>query len=410
MDKKEKAMLKEFEVNKWNGKKIIVYGAGSEGALIADKLIRQNLNNFIFCDSYKAGGFLAGKEILDRSIMKTGMDFNVIIGSTQYCVEIYNSLKELGVEDRVIFTAQNILTSSIHKEKTHFMDDIYRYHRYEAMYAEFNAYVSDGWYLNHLDIVITEICTLNCEACGSLMPLYKKPHNCDSERIFEAFDNLLKSNCFIGSVNLIGGEPFVNQPLIEEILWRYKDEKKIGLFQIISNGTILPNNNTLEAMQSIDRLYVIFSNYGCLSRKQEEAVKILDEYGIDVAVEQEADINAESNTLWIDYGKVHHYDFPKEKHQKMFDTCIDGKTCRTLLNGKLYICPRIAHGINLGLIPEDIPRGSLNLLNSALQGMDWREIKRKCIAFLENKEYPPACEYCNHDAGILVERAKQVEK
>ena len=75
--------------------------------------------------------------------------------------------------------------------------------------------------------MITEICTLNCEACGSLMPLYKAPRNCNRDVVIESLDNLLSTGCHIGCIDLIGGEPLLNQELMREILLRYKDEERI---------------------------------------------------------------------------------------------------------------------------------------------------------------------------------------
>jgi len=181
-------------------------------------------------------------------------------------------------------------------------------------------------------------------------------------------------------------------------------------FQTITNGTIIPNEDTLRAMRSNGRFYVIFSNYGDLSRKQDEAVRVFSQYGIESVIIEEKDITSNNNTLWIDYGEVKHYSFSEEKHQKMFDECIDGKTCTILMNGKLFICPRIAHGVNLGLIPESLKRCKVDLSNEALRGMEWENVKERCIQYLFDKQYPLACEYCNRDAGILVKRAKQVER
>lgn len=214
----------------------------------------------------------------------------------------------------------------------------------------------------------------------------------------------------IGRINLMGGEPLLNQKLMREILLRYKDEEQIGFFQTITNGTIIPSEDTLTAMKSNGRFYVIFSNYGDLSRKQDEAVWAFSQYGIESVIIEEKDITSDNNTLWIDYGEVKHYSFSAEKHQKMFDECIDGKTCTTLMNGKLFICPRIAHGVNLGLIPESLKRCNVDLSNETLRGMERENVKEKCIHYLSDKQYPLVCEYCNRDAGILVKRAKQVKR
>lgn len=402
-------MIRDFDIEKWNSKPIVIYGAGHDGKIIANELNKHNITEFIICDSNKKGEYLLNMMISDPNILNESFYSNIILGSSKYYIDIYNILKRKGIEDKNIYTATKILSSNVDRLKTHDIKEIGTHYGCEVNSILLNNYINNGWHLGHLDIVITEICTLKCEACGSLMPLYKSPHNYSSDSVLEAFDNLLKSNCYITSINLIGGEPLVNQDLVQEILLRYKDTKQIGFFQMITNGTILPNEKTLKAMRENGRIYVIFSNYGKLSTKQNDAVKVLTESGIETAIIQEKDITESNNTLWIDYGEVKHYKFSAKKHQKMFDGCKDGKSCTTLMNGKLFICPRIAHAVNLGLIPENIPRCNVDLSKEAIKGMDWEDVKQKCVEFLSDIQYPPACEYCNRDAGILVERAKQIK-
>lgn len=402
-------MIRDFDVKKWDGSEIIIYGAGYDGELIANKLSEYGINKFSFCDSYKVGGFLLGKSIYDIDLLQNTQS-NIILGSSKYYVDIYKILKKKGIEDERIYTAYTILSSIAHDLNTHDLKKVGGNFKYEASDIVLKAFVNNGWYLGHLDVVITEICTLKCEACSSLMPLYKTPHNCDRAVVIESLENLLKSKCYIACLCLMGGEPLLNQSLLQEILLKYKDEKQIGFFQVITNGTIVPSKETLKAMRENGRLYVIFSNYGKLSRKQDEAIDALSEYKIEFALMCEKDIKAVDNTLWINYGKVRHYDFSEGKHQKMFEECKDAKSCTTLMNGKLFICPRIAHGVNLGLIPENMPRCNVDLSNKALMGMNWMDIRQECIQYLFNTQYPLACEYCNRDAGILVRRAKQIEE
>lgn len=401
-------MIRDFSIKKWDGNAILIYGAGYDGKIIAEELDKNNINNYFFCDSNREGEYILDKIIYNPNILKKNIYSNIILGSSKYYLDIYKTLKKYGISDDKIYIAQHILSSRVERFKSYDVKEVGAHYRYEASSITLNAYVDNGWYLPHLDVVITEICTLRCEACGSLMPLYKTPQNCDGNVIIETLDNLLRLKSYIACVNLIGGEPFVNQKLIEEILLRYKDERQIGFFQIITNGTIVPNRATLMAMKENGRIYVIFSNYGELSTKQDKAVNALTEYGIESVIIQEKDIKESDNTLWIDYGEVKHYEFPPEKHQRMFEGCMDAKSCTTLMNGNLFICPRIAHGVNIGLIPGDIPRCSFNLTNEKLKDERWEDIKEKCIQFLSNPQYPPACEYCNRDAGILVKRAKQI--
>lgn len=397
--------LKEFDIEKYKNSPVAVYGAGKDGEQIGRLLQNGGLNDFVYCDTHVRGSLL-GKEICGpESIQK---DWNIIIGSFQHTVEIYKSLKRMGVEDHRIFTARDLCRASHPFNREHSLSLMEEHFRYDYSVLGLNAYLNDGYLIRHIDLTITEICTLKCRACASLMPMYDRPHNCSEETVMEELDALLESNCYIEELCLIGGEPLVNQDLMRKILIRYKDSIQIGIFTIITNGTLLPAKETLEAMRNTGRFYAVFSNYGKLSRMQEEAVALLDCYKVEAALESREDIHRDSSRWWIDYGKVQHYDFSKEKHQNMFLQCQDKVHCATLLDGKLFLFTRIAHGVNTGLIPKDLPGNYVDLLGEPYVSMRKSEKREAVLAFLRVEEYPPACEYCNKDAGILVERAEQV--
>ena len=69
----------------------------------------------------------------------------------------------------------------------------------------------------HLDLVITECCSLKCRDCSNLMQYYQKPENLKTESIIQDLTNLLQ--CVrVGELNILGGETFVNQNSLTEIL------------------------------------------------------------------------------------------------------------------------------------------------------------------------------------------------
>ncbi len=401
-------VLKDFNVDKWDKKTIVVYGAGKVGRQIGNALKSKEIDDFIYCDAYiEEDSFIGKKIIRPESVSKFS---NIIIGSSYYIIDIYKKLQKLGINNNFIFTANNLFCESKRIDNRHSLVELNINHSYEQAISSLNAYLNDGYVIEHLDLIITEICTLNCEACGSLMPLYVKPQNCDEENVIKGLDALLKSNCYIKELCIIGGEPFVNQKLMKQILVKYKDNRQIATFMTISNGTLLPTKEVLTAMKSNGKFIVVFSNYGNLSKAQEKAVQLLDEYGIESAIETKEDIVGHEGRIWIDYGKVKHYDFKYDKHQNMFLNCNERLMCTTLLNGKLFLCPRIAHAVNLGLIPSGLQGNYLDLLHEEYINSDNKIKQNMCINYLKNEEHPIACEYCNRDAGILVERAKQISR
>lgn len=394
-------MFQDFSVARWNQKPIILYGAGQHGRIIAEGLKRAGIQDYKFCDRNFDENVLDPTDCIRRY-----RGANFIISSGEYCAEMYEILKNGGVEDGHIFVGGQLYCAGVDVLHSHKFREIPRLYSYSIGLQNLKAKCNGGWFLNHLDIITTEICTLNCAFCGSLMPLYEHPENISTDISLEALDHLLASGCYIGTLDIIGGEPFLNQPLMRSILQRYKDSEQIVAFQTISNGTVVPNDETCVAMQDNGRFYVIFSNYGELSKRQEEAAEKLDRYGIPYVILEKEDITSKDGTLWIDYGEVRHYDFPAEKHQKMFDMCMDGKECTTILKDKLYICPRIAHGVNIGMIPDNLDRLYIDLSKAS----SWQDQGRNIQAFLYHPIYPPACEWCNRDSGKLGKRAAQISR
>ena len=92
-------MLNDFNVDEWNGKKIILYGSGIDGGIIAAGLRKKNIHDFVFCDKIRK----TEETIQPQECIKL-MDCNFVISSGKYCVEIYENLKMMGIEDGNIFS------------------------------------------------------------------------------------------------------------------------------------------------------------------------------------------------------------------------------------------------------------------------------------------------------------------
>ena len=313
----------------------------------------------------------------------------------------------MGFTDDRIFTGAKVSLMGMDISNNTSFGEIIGHYSYAASNVKFLQSINGGWHIPILYIAVTEKCSLRCAKCFALIPFYKTPHNVSLELTFEAVDRLLASGCHISTLCLSGGEPFINQEFIKKFLAKYKNEGQIGCFQMITNATVLIEEETAKSMEATGRMYVIFSNYGILSRKLSNSVEILQKHHIGAAVEQKDDVNMSRGTQWIDYGEVKNYHFPPKIAQKMFDTCVNATGCTTLLNGKLYICGRIAHGVNIGLIPDG--KGLyFDLSNNVTGNLTLEEIRFSCQKLLNNPEYSPGCNYCNRLAYNLAERAKQL--
>ena len=105
--------------------------------------------------------------------------------------------------------------------------------------------------LLHLDLVITECCSLNCRDCSNLMQYYDHPCNLSSDEVINDLRKITGS-LKIGELNILGGEPFVNQKVLSAVLAFLTEEKadRVDSINIITNGTIVPGEECINAMKN----------------------------------------------------------------------------------------------------------------------------------------------------------------
>lgn len=382
-------MIKDFNTDTWNGNNIIIYGAGDDGKKIAQGLLKMNIGEFYFCDEVSAGGKLLGQKIISPKDIMLDRFANLLIGTGKYCDEVYHFFQTLQIEDDRIFTAVELSRVGCSEQGLGAND-------YEGGIKKFFAMLNREVYLPSLDLVITECCTLKCRHCSNLMQYYKKPVNSEATTVLKSFQNLLDIVGFIGSVRILGGEPFVNQPLLIDILKMYKNESKIGKFVVVTNGTIIPNKECLIAMQQNNKVEVVFSNYGNDSLQLPESIRLLKSKKIHHVIIQD-------NDEWLDYGRLKHYEHTVDEFQQLYRECSSRRYCNTLFKGSFYLCPRAAHGINLGAIPQNQADG-VNLLDDAF---DIETNKKKLMKLMQQDEYIKACEFCNWKGSESVPKAIQ---
>ncbi|MCR4689483.1 MAG: radical SAM protein [Saccharofermentans sp.] len=251
--------------------------------------------------------------------------------------------------------------------------------------------------LLHLDLVITECCSLKCRDCSNLMQYYCKPENLKTEDVLSDLTKLL-SAVRVEELKILGGEPFVNQKGLLAVLefLAGSEGNKVGKINIITNGTIIPGEDVLEAIKREPKAYITFSNYGKLSAKQDEFILICKDLGISYVVLDE-------DFYWLDFGRVSEYKESDEFVQRQYKNCYNRKNCMTLYKGRLYVCPRQAHGTSLGLIPDT---------EGDFVALDKPEVElKKAVIGLVNRQYPiTACRYCINGKYIHIPRGVQEKR
>ena len=240
---------------------------------------------------------------------------------------------------------------------------------------------SDEIFLRRMDLVLTTRCTLRCEKCANLMQYYTNPCDVKLDIILESMRRLLTVIDGIGTVYVLGGEPFIYHQL-DEVIQFLKENNKVNEIRIVTNGTICPcdSNNSLWRNLSDEKVIVQISDYGELSRKKSEIINKCAKYHVNCEVEE--------NKFFYDTGGIKKRNRSNLELEKVFADC--STLCRSLYNGELHYCPRSSHGVDLGIIKkrnEDF----VDLINE----FDDEILKEKVIGLLEKKDFVEACDHCD---------------
>ena len=233
--------------------------------------------------------------------------------------------------------------------------------------------------IKRMDLVLTSRCTLRCSKCANLMQYYSKPEDVEFGTIIKSMTNLLNVVDAIGQVYVLGGEPFLYKKL-GEIIDFLKIQRKIKEIIIVTNGTLCPNDDNLWKKLSDKNVKIHISNYGELSRKKHDILDKCKKYYINCDVD-------EVNTFY-DTGSMKRRNRSEQELNKVFIDC--STQCRSLYNGEFHFCPRSAHGVDLGLIPQRAVDyvDLINVKNTKL-------LKDELCDFINRKTYIEACDFCD---------------
>ncbi len=383
-------------------KKIVLFGAGDIGELANYSLNKLGFSVSFFCDNdkEKQGAKWCGIKVLSfADLIKLEKDTNIFISNNYYSsisanlksygfTNFYNCIELLKQTD---FTGQKFI--GLHPLK---IDRRIEYYKNMCFKDE---YISSGALtIKNLDVQITERCSLKCSHCSNLMQYYERPVNEDLEQLFSTLDRFMESIDKIYEFRVLGGDPFMNKELhkvVDKLVSYEKTEKVI----VYTNGKIVPKGANLECLKN-KKVILDMTNYGSISNKHQEIVKVCDENNISYS--------ETLTTVWQDCGKILPFQkrTEEEKKRKFIDCCNSDQL--SLLKGKLYRCPFSANGENLNAIPinkED--HVDLNDLQISKEDL---KIKIKNLVY--NKEYITACSFCNgRDYSVKkIKAAEQTKK
>lgn len=244
----------------------------------------------------------------------------------------------------------------------------------------------DAASLNTVNVHVTERCNLKCKYCAALVQYFERPKHIPLESLIGDVDLLMSKVDFVRDIHIIGGEPFVSPHLAGYLRYLTNYRANIGSLYLITNGTLVPKQDVIDALREADVL-VRISDYGDASTRKNEVVSELAEHGVVAQI---------TNYAWT-YENQLTYDDGDENTDK-FCACFAKKFNNCVTDGKFYYCDFLANAEKLKLVPFD----ESNHLK--LDGADYRTI----CDYLENSDAPKGCKYCGgHDHIREIPAAEQ---
>jgi organic radical activating enzyme len=378
-----------------NSDKIVVFGTGNFGALALHALKKLGKTINCFCDNNRNnwGKKFEGFPVISPDeLLMYFSNSHVLIASLHfdYIKKQINLDKPVKSSNCGFLFSDLDLSDFVSRasiQRTRWLLDMY-------MFSIDRNNVPEYLKIKSLDIVVTEKCSLRCKDCSNLMQYYINPKDCDLEVLIDSIDRFMAGIDELYEARILGGEPFIYKKLHHVInhLVGYNNCKKII---VMTNGTIIPDDNTLESLQN-KKISVIISDYGKLSGKVGYLKTKLNNHMIPYF-----DIKNES---WQDAAKIEYRARTKSELSFMFGNCCVSDAI-TLLHGKLYSCPFAAHSANLKAIDQAAVE-SVDLKNT-----DVNSLKKVIRLFCSGKNYLKACSFCaGRDYNVArIEAAVQVD-
>lgn len=252
--------------------------------------------------------------------------------------------------------------------------------------------------MGSIDIAVNTYCTMRCKGCASLISFYESRSNQNVREIIDALERLFENVNIILRVNILGGEPFL-YPDLDKLVEYLNGQERVRKVYIMTNGTVVPNNpKLLEALQN-SRNEVRISEYVDYVVKQNNIEEFLKSYNIKCTVKHYAN----GDFVWYDFGGFKKRDRTEEQRRSQMEQC--SVEAQYLYNGRLYMCPRIAHGYELGIIPRNDEDHWIELAHASDD-----EIQAKLCDMIFRKSLFDACCYCDRgtDKVKIIPVAKQM--
>lgn len=247
--------------------------------------------------------------------------------------------------------------------------------------------VNDIWGKKHivlkrLELDLTSRCTLRCKNCCNMMQYFEHPSDIDSDTVIKDYNRIMELIDWTDDIMLIGGETFLYRDLAKIVKAIFQNKltlQKVGMVRVLTNGTVLPSQETLKELAR-HNLIVEISNYGEKSKKIDELIDYLNSYGIKYTV---LDIK------WWSYVQQYAPASQSKTNEQLLELRKSGcvTLCRVVDQGKFYLCCNLKSLILLDALPKHARDCYINIYDEDAKG--------EIIQYLNHENMmPKACSWC----------------
>lgn len=375
---------------------IVIYGAGFQGLLSAFLLKKQGVKVTCFADrdQEKRKKPYFGLPVISPEEMYSNYR-NALIIVTPYVLEpIYRTF----IKDGLNAVTPYSLFLDFESDDFDSLPEIPEWYRPESLDFNVDMFLRrcnnliGKQYVGMFDLSVSQKCTLRCRECTSLMPYYEKPRDYSLEEVLDYCEKVLKNRLF-HHIYLEGGEPFIwkDMPIL---LNRLVQREELFNVTLITNGTVVPSEKLMEALQN-PKVLIRISDYGNQSREKENLIRIFDERGIRYKVQLQK------------WSKMSEF-YPKsdEEYRDNISSCckLGDNGTPHIADGKMFVCPIQANLHNTGIFVSS-PADYIDLRQE-----DNETMQAKIDVFLRAKHIPEVCRYCNGRgySSVIVPPAEQL--
>ncbi len=258
--------------------------------------------------------------------------------------------------------------------------------------------VEDPLHMFSITVIVNQRCSLHCKCCTSYMNEYPVEERKDIplERIEKDIDLFFDAMDSVGTVTVMGGEPFMH-PDIAKIIQKLLTKQNFGIVSIATSGTFPIKDEQLEGLDD-PRVNVSFSNYEHaiapgqveLMYKNIEKIKAKGiSYTVGVTIPE-----------WSVPSTLYDLGDSEETMTKKKARCIQPPRCMQIKNGKLHPCDfaTALYSLHLGEYETDY----IDLD----QAVSDEERKEQIRAFVDQPYY----RVCGHCAGMQGLTSKAAEQ